>query len=379
MGHADEKDTVNRKGIVMKICTIVGARPQFIKAGPLSRVLQREHEEIIIHTGQHYDSNMSSVFFDELNIPKPKYNLGISGGTHAQMTGKMLSAIEEALLAEQPDMVVVFGDTNSTLAGALAAVKLQIPIAHIEAGCRVHDLRNPEEVNRVLVDRISSLLLCATQSAVTSLENENLRTGLHFTGDLMYDAALYYGDKANEMENHRIVGFNDNLVNLPPQYYLLTCHRQENTETDAALFQILSAMNELDKPTIYPVHPRNRERADRLCTQNSFSNIMLIQPVGYLSSLYLIRSAEKIVTDSGGVQREAWFFNKQCVTVWNWVAWPETLEGNINQMAMPQKDDIIKKLQVIPDFAKKAEYFGDGHAAEKITKVITDFLTNRTQ
>ena len=361
----------------MKICTIVGARPQFIKAAVLSRVLRQGHHEVVIHTGQHYDRNMSDIFFEELQIPKPDYNLGVSGLSHGKMTGHMLIAAEDVLLAERPQLVLVYGDTNSTLAGALAAVKLQIPVAHVEAGCRTQDINSPEEINRILVDRISVLLFCATQAALEAQKKENLSLGAYFTGDLMYDAALYYGDKAMSC-NHEILGFDNNKVVIPKQFYLLTCHRQENTETDENLFQILFAMNELDKPTIYPIHPRNRERAHRVCAKHCFDNIILVQPVGYMTSLYLIRSAAKVVTDSGGVQREAYFFSKQCITVMDHAAWPETLVGNINQMTKPKRDDIIQKLSIEPYFSKKTNQFGDGHSAEKIAKRMDEFVNERT-
>ena len=357
----------------MKICTIVGARPQFIKASALSRVLRQQHDEILIHTGQHYDRNMSDVFFEELEIPKPDYNLGVSGLTHGKMTGTMLIAVEDVLLTEKPQLVLVYGDTNTTLAGALAAVKLQIPVAHVEAGCRTYDLNSPEEINRILVDRISLLLFCATQTALATLIEENSSKGAYFTGDLMYDSSLYYGDNAMK-SNHELLSFCNQRVEIPKQFYLLTCHRQENTETDDNLLQILAAMNELDYPTVYPVHPRNRDRAHRLCAENLFKNIVLVQPVGYLTSLFLIRSAAKVVTDSGGVQREAYFFKKQCITVMDHVAWPETLEGKINQMTKPRKDDIFGKLRVDPDFSKQESQFGDGHSAEKIVKIINEYM-----
>jgi len=356
----------------MKICTIVGARPQFIKAAALSRALRQKHNEILIHTGQHYDRNMSDVFFDELEIPKPDYNLGVTGQTHGRMTGHMLIAAEDVLLAEKPQLVLVYGDTNTTLAGALSAVKLQIPVAHVEAGCRTYDKNSPEEINRIIVDRISSLLFCATQTALDALIIENSGKGTYFTGDLMYDAALYYGDKIMNI-NHEILSFDNQSARIPEQFNLLTCHRQENTETDDNLLQILDAMNALDCPTVYPVHPRNRERAQRLCANNLFNNIVLVQPVGYLTSLFLIRSAAKVVTDSGGVQREAYFFKKQCITVMDYIQWPETLVGNINQMTKPRKDDILGKLRVDPDFSKHANQFGDGHSAEKIVKIINEY------
>ncbi|MDR1796384.1 MAG: UDP-N-acetylglucosamine 2-epimerase (non-hydrolyzing) [Clostridiales Family XIII bacterium] len=354
----------------MKICTVVGARPQFIKAAALSRVLRGAHEEVLVHTGQHYDHNMSDVFFEELDIPRPDYNLGIAGGTHGAMTGAMLAKIEEVLLEERPDMALVYGDTNSTLAGALAAVKLHIPIAHAEAGVRMHTLINPEEVNRVLTDRVSSLLFCATETAVCNLEDEGIREGVHNTGDLMYDVALYYEKKLGAAPAEALLSLDGGAVALPSTYYLLTCHREENTG-DATLGEIFRAAEGLDAPVVYPVHPRNRERASRLAGENGYKNIMLVQPVGYLTSLYLVKHAKRVLTDSGGLQREAWFFSVPCVTLLNEAVWPETFAGNMNQLCAPAADEILGKLSVEVDASKKGSPFGDGHAAEKIVGILS--------
>lgn len=355
---------------MLKLCTVIGARPQFIKAATLSRILRSSCREVLIHTGQHYDQNMSDIFFDELTIPKPDYHLDISGGTHGAMTGRMLSAIEDILCKEEPDMVMVYGDTNSTLAGALAAVKLHIPISHVEAGVRTGSLISPEEVNRVLTDRISSLLMCCTEPAIESLKKEGITEGVYLTGDLMYDAALYYGDIALKKE-WSFVNLKGDPVKIPDDYYLLTCHREENTQSDEPLYQILSAMEGLDCPAVYPVHPRNKSRADRLCRDHHFKNVLLIQPVGYLASLHLIKNAKKVITDSGGVQREAWFFDKPCVTLLDYPAWPETHSGNMNQLCRPLRSEILDKLNVTPDFTKQNNPFGDGHAAEKIAHIIS--------
>ena len=354
----------------MKICTIVGARPQFIKAAALSRIFRRTHEEVLIHTGQHYDHNMSQVFFDELSIPEPAYNLNISGGSHGKMTGKMLIAIEEVLLKEKPHMVLVYGDTNSTLAGALAAAKLHIPICHVEAGVRMGTLINPEEVNRVLVDRISSLLFCCTDTALVNLKKEGITLGVYNTGDLMYDAVLYYSDRMQPPKDGKLPSIDSRLVTLPEQYYLLTCHREENT-SDEAMKEILAAMENLDLPVLYPVHPRNTVRTCRIMSEQGFANTILLQPVGYLMSLYLIKHAKKVVTDSGGLQREAWFFSVPCVTLLEHVVWPETLGGHMNQMSKVEKSAILSALAVTPNPSAKGTPFGDGHAAERMTKILT--------
>ncbi len=354
----------------MKILTVVGARPQFIKAAVVSRQLRKSAEEVLVHTGQHYDYNMSDVFFEELSIPKPDYNLGISGGSHGKMTGKMLMAIEEVLLREKPDKLLVYGDTNSTLAAALAAVKLHIPVCHVEAGNRLGTLDNPEEVNRICTDHVASLLLPCTESAVRFLEREGLGERSHLVGDPMFDAFLYYGEKIGEKEANDLHGLDGTKVERPERFYYLTCHRQENTDTDEKLAEILRAMDTLEYPTIYPVHPRNRERAIRVCEKERFRNILLTDPVGYLMSISLVNGAEKIVTDSGGLQREAFFAGKKCVTVFDHVVWPETMVQNRNQLAAPLEKDILEKLMVEQVIDSAYQPFGDGHAAEKIVSYL---------
>ena len=356
-----------------KICTVVGARPQFIKLAVVSRVLRKQFEEVIIHTGQHYDYNMSDVFFEEMHIPHPDYNLGISGGSHGQMTGQMLMAIENVLIKEKPDMLLVFGDTNSTMAAALAAVKLLIPVCHVEAGNRLGTLTNPEEVNRVLTDHVSSLHLVCTASGVELLKREGFDKSIHLVGDPMYDAFEYYSSLAEDSE-HIITDFQSNKVAVPDSFYYMTCHRQENTDTDEKLFQILMTMNSLDSPTIYPVHPRNHERVVRLASTYDLSNLIFTQPVSYMTSVFLTNHAKKIVTDSGGLQREAFFAKKKCVTVFDYVAWPETMVGACNQLAKPDKEDITSKLLIPADFNSEYRPFGDGHSAEKIVDAISDYL-----
>lgn len=345
-----------------KICTVVGARPQFIKLAVVSRVLRREFQEVLIHTGQHYDHNMSDIFFDELEIPRPDYNLGISGGTHAQMTGQMLIKIEEVLVREQPDMLLVFGDTNSTVAAALAAVKLGIPICHVEAGNRLGTYSSPEEVNRIVTDHVSSLHLVCTASGVDFLKREGFSGSIHLVGDPMYDAFCYYQAQLDGSE----LEWKD--------FYYMTCHRQENTDDIEKLNQILQAMNCLDAPTVYPVHPRNRERAAQLCKENSYGNIILMQPVSYKTSIALVNGAKRIVTDSGGLQREAFFAQKPCVTVFDYVAWPETMVNRCNQLAKPEREDILSKLQTPVQFDSDYKPFGDGHSAEKIVENIILFF-----
>ena len=350
----------------MKILTVVGARPQFIKAAVVSRELRKSAEEILVHTGQHYDYNMSEVFFEELGIPNPDYNLGISGGSHGQMTGKMLMAIEEVLQKEEPDKLLVYGDTNSTLAAALAAVKLHIPVNHVEAGNRLGTLDNPEEVNRICTDHVASTLMPCTESAMSFLKREGLADRAVLVGDPMFDAFLYYGNRISEKDKNKLVSLDGSLVKRPDRFYYLTCHRQENTDTDEKLTEILRAMNSLDYPTIYPVHPRNHDRAIRVCEKEKFDRVILTTPVGYLTSISLVNDAEKIVTDSGGLQREAFFANKKCVTVFDHVVWPETMVQNRNQLASPLCEDILEKLNTAQIVDKSYQPFGDGNAAGKI-------------
>ena len=357
-----------------KICTVVGARPQFIKLAVVSRVLRKEFKEVIIHTGQHYDYNMSDVFFREMDIPDPDYNLGISGGSHGQMTGKMLMALEGVLLDEKPDMLLLFGDTNSTMAGALAAAKLCIPVCHVEAGNRLGSLQNPEEINRIVTDHVSSLLLPCTVSGVEFLKREGFSDSVHLVGDPMYDAFCYYSSRLDGTELDNIISLDGKKVKVPEEFYYMTCHRQENTDTDEKLCQILMAVNSLECPTIYPVHPRNHERVMRLCGNGRFGNVILTQPVGYLTSVSLVNRAKRIVTDSGGLQREAFFAGKPCVTVFDFVVWPETVVNNYNQLAKPDRDDILNKLSTEVHFDPDYRPFGDGHAGDKIVKEIKEFL-----
>lgn len=360
----------------MKILTVVGARPQFIKAAVGSRILRKNHTEILVHTGQHYDANMSDVFFEEMEIPKPDYNLGISGGTHAKMTGQMMISIEEILIKENPDMLLVYGDTNSTLAAALAAVKLHIPIAHVESGNRFGLLDNPEEVNRICTDHISTLRFACTKSAFDSLVKENLEKGSYLVGDPMYDAFVFYKKKADKIELN-MKGLDGQLKKAPSKFYYMTCHRQENTQDAKTLLQILSAMNELDAPTIYPVHPRNQKTVREILEETKFENIIFVEPVGYLESIKLVSGAEKIVTDSGGLQREAFFAGKQCVTILDFVVWPETMVDNRNQLSKPQKQEILSKLLLSQKIDASFNPFGDGASAEKIAAIINEWEKNK--
>lgn len=353
----------------MKIVTVVGARPQFIKAAALSRVLRKEHQEILVHTGQHFDSNMSDIFFNDLGIPRPEYNLGISGGSHGQMTGRMLIAIEEILQKEQPDAVLVYGDTNSTMAAALAAVKLHIPILHVEAAARLGSKANPEEVNRIVTDHVATVLFACVPSAMEFARKEGLTRNLFLVGDPMYDAFLHYRGKRAK-RNIKLKTLDGTTISVPERFNYLTCHRQENTGTEQTLVAILEAMESMDVSTIYPVHPRNRAAAMAIQKKNGLEKVLFVDPVGYLESNTLVCEAERIVTDSGGVQREAFFAGKPCVTVFDYVVWPETMVDNCNQLAKADAADILAKFEQKPIFDDTYKPFGDGHACEKICDIL---------
>ncbi len=361
----------------IKVATVVGARPQFIKAAMVSNVLRRQHTEILIHTGQHYDYNMSGRFFQELGLPHPDYNLGISGGTHAKMTGAMMAAVEEVLVKEQPGCLLVYGDTNSTLAAALAAVKLHIPVCHVEAGCRSHSLASPEEVNRVCTDHISTLLLPCTKTACKELEREGLRAACgQAVGDPMYDAFLKYSHSIHKADV-RLTCLDGGHCQLPDDFYYLTCHREENTGGDYVLLEVFRAMEQLDAPVVYPVHPRNQGRAMRLVGQYQFKNLIITEPVGYLESICMANCARKVVTDSGGLQREAFFAGKKCVTIMDHVVWPETMVDARNELAKPDAADILEKLSHTQRIEKTYQPFGDGNASEKIVEAIKAYIQNR--
>lgn len=349
----------------MKIATIVGARPQFIKAATVSRAVNSTNgiEEIIIHTGQHYDANMSDVFFKELNIPKPRYNLGVGSSHHGRQTAHMLEGIEEILIREEPDRVLVYGDTNSTIAGALAASKLHIPIAHVEAGLRSYNRRMPEEINRIATDHISDLLFAPTLNAMNILEKEDLKERSFFSGDVMYDSILYF--KSISEEN---VNLSD-ITNIKAGgYYLATIHRAENTDDLNRLQEIFMAFSELDLPVIIPLHPRTRNILDEISYR---SNVRIINPVGYLEMVALLSNCVKVFTDSGGLQKEAYFLQKPCITLREETEWPETLEGNWNITAGADRLKILEKVQQ-NSFGPQYHHFGDGNAAGKIIQKLLE-------
>lgn len=356
-----------------QVFTVVGARPQFIKAAVVSCELERRGvEETLVHTGQHYDYNMSETFFRELDIPKPRRNLGISGGSHGHMTARMLGALEDAMVEEKPCCVLLYGDTNSTLAGALAAAKLHIPILHVEAGTRTHNRNNPEEINRVCTDHVSSRLLACTQGNLANLEREGLGAISSFSGDPMLEAFLSYRELAVKPRLTGISRGKDFSVEAGGYYYL-TCHREENTKDPGTLRKILNAMEALDFPVVYPVHPRNRQTVLSLIGEGA-SNVLAVDPVGYLESVWLTCNAIQVVTDSGGLQREAFFAGVKCITVLDFEVWPETMISNRNLLVRADKDEILSAMNAPQTIDSAYRPFGDGRASEHIADAIQEQL-----
>lgn len=358
----------------MKVVTVVGARPQFIKAAAVSRAIREAKggaiEEVLVHTGQHFDANMSSVFFEELDIPHPRYNLEISGGNHGSMTGRMLEAVEIVLLKEKPDWVLIYGDTNSTLAGALAAAKLHIPVAHVEAGLRSFNMRMPEEVNRILSDRVSSLLFCPTDVAVSNLKSEGIVKGVHNVGDVMYDVALFYRDRARQNSTAL-----QSLSLTPGKFALATCHRAENTDDPQRLGGILAALAQIASqiPVVLPLHPRTR----KLVAEHGFANYLVslkvTEPLPFLDMVALEQSARLILTDSGGVQKEAFFYGVPCVTMRDETEWVETVALGMNHLVGASQSAIYTAALALLNGKPKqlpACPYGNGAAAQAIVALL---------
>jgi len=349
----------------MKIATVVGARPQFIKAAPVSRVLRRSHQEILIHTGQHYDANMSDIFFDELHIPRPDFHLGIGSGRHGVQTGAILEKVEEVLIQETPDALLVYGDTNSTLAGALAASKLHIPVIHIEAGLRSFNRRMPEEINRVLTDHLSSWLFCPTETAVKNLAAEGITKGVSKNGDVMYDAFLYNLELAKEKSN--ILQMHDLK---PKSYVLCTIHRAENTDDPARLTQILKAVSKISLPVVLPLHPRTRKIVHQLGLTSLLDRVNVLEPVGYLDMIALEANTLKLVTDSGGVQKEAYFAGVPCITMRDETEWVETVEVGWNRLTGADEGKILEAVETFNPPEHRPTIFGEGKAAEQFVAML---------
>lgn len=351
------------------IVHIVGARPQFVKLAMVEKALRQSAtglEQLIVHTGQHYDSLLSDVFFKEFDILSGVNNLNIGSGSHASQTGKMLIALEEELNNIKPELVVLYGDTNSTLAGAITAAKLNMPIAHIEAGVRNNDFTVPEEINRILTDRISDLFFCPTQTAVDNLVKEGITDGVHFTGDVMFDCVLSHTEKAKQI---------DMPPEIPEKFYLATVHRPSNTDEPAILANILDMLSAADLPVIFPVHPRTKNAIERFGLARKMSNnIKSIEPLSYLNFLAYLLKADRLITDSGGAQKEAYFLGIPCVTLRPYSVWPETVKDGWNIVVDPEKNSSAAGLTSMK-YAKQARRsFGDGESARRIADIISDYL-----
>jgi len=350
----------------MKIVTILGARPQFIKAGIVSREIAKHDkiEEVIVHTGQHYDANMSDIFFDEMKIPKPNYFLGIGGKSHGAMTGQMIEKIEEVVVKEKPDWVMVYGDTNSTLAGAIVASKLHIKLAHIEAGLRSFNMKMPEEVNRILTDRVSNVLFCPTDTAIENLKNEgyeNIDIEIVKSGDVMQDGAMFYKSLAVKPS-----------FDIKDNYILSTIHRAENTDDLDRLTAIISALNEVnkEKQVILPLHPRTKKILE---TNNIKVEFTVIDPIGYLEMVWLIDNCDLVMTDSGGLQKEAFFFEKSCITLRDETEWVELVENKFNVLVGADKEkilDVYRNRENIFSNEYSVDLYGGGMASGNIIREL---------
>lgn len=351
----------------MKIATIVGVRPQFVKASVVSRELRKVHNEVLIHTGQHYDHKMNEVFFEELNIPVPDYFLEIGSGSHGYQTGDMLKKIEDVLVKEQPDIVLTYGDTNSTLAGALAASKLHIKTAHVESGLRSFDKTMPEEINRIVTDHCSDILFCPTENAVNNLKNEGITENVFLTGDVMADSVIY--NKAIAEKQSTIL----NDLNLESKNYLLaTVHRASNTDNLTNLQNIAEAFSELDDLVVFPVHPRTKKLLKEYNLYDKLaSSVKLIEPVGFLDFIKLMNNTKMILTDSGGIQKEAYILKVPCITLRENTEWIETVEDGWNVLVGADKSRIVNMANdFVPSLDMHKDRFGIGSSSVKIAKII---------
>jgi UDP-GlcNAc3NAcA epimerase len=352
----------------MKILTVVGARPQFIKAAPVSRALRPDHLEILVHTGQHYDEAMSDVFFTELNIPQPDVNLGVGSGSHGEQTAAMLAALEAQMIRHQPDWVLLYGDTNSTLAGALAAAKLNLRVAHVEAGLRSFNRTMPEEINRVLTDHVSALLFCPTDAAVENLKQEGITAGVHRVGDVMTDALM----DARHRIAERVAALQDEGI-AHGSYFLATIHRPANTDDPSALRGIVEGFAALEHPIVLPVHPRLKAALAREHLSLP-ENVIAREPASYLTMIALLDGAELVITDSGGLQKETYIMHRPCITVRPETEWVETVESGWNRLADPTPAALLEAVSaartVVPK--KHPDFYGDGRASHQIVALLAE-------
>ncbi len=349
----------------MQIFTIIGARPQFVKCAPVSAALRKSHSEFLVHTGQHYDDNMSHIFFDEMGIPKPDVNLEVGSGSHAVQTAAMMTGLEPLMLNHKPDAVMIYGDTNSTVAAALVAAKLHIPVIHIEAGLRSFNLKMPEEINRIVADRLSKVLCCPTESAVKNLNDEGIKSGVINTGDVMYDAVLMFKPLSEKSDILKTLNVDSK------KYNLITIHRASNTDNLENLLNILNGANDSGRQSIFPIHPRTKNIIkNNNISFSSFNNIKFIEPLGYLDFMKLASNAKTITTDSGGLQKEAYWHGVPCITVREETEWVETVESGWNCLIGSNREKLTKALQEFAPSCKRPDFYGNGHASEKIVEAI---------
>lgn len=351
----------------MKVLSVVGARPQFIKAAPVCRALRAAHEEVLVHSGQHYDYEMSDVFFEQLGIPKPDFNLAVGSGSHGRQTGEMLGALEELFIEQRPDVVLVYGDTNTTLAAGLAAAKALVPVAHVEAGLRSYNRTMPEEVNRVLVDHLSDVLFCPTRAAVGNLAAEGISHGVHLVGDVMLDTARFFSEGSDGTEALARFGVEAG------GYYLATVHRAGTSDSRSRLQSVIRAFSRLGRPVVWALHPRTRKNIETFGLDAALAaapNVRVVPPVSYSDSVALLKNAAALLTDSGGMQKEAYFFGVPCVTLRDETEWIETVELGWNRLAGTDEATIVEAVEGISVPTSRPDVYGDGRAAEAIVSAL---------
>lgn len=354
----------------MKVVSIVGARPQFIKCAPVSSELRKKHEEILIHTGQHYDYEMSKLFFDQLSIPEPDYNLGVGSASHGEQTGRMLIEIEKILIEEKPDVVLVYGDTNSTLAGGLASVKLHIPTGHVEGGLRSFDRSMPEEINRILTDHSSDFLFVPTETAVNNLKKEGISKGVYLVGDVMCDILKRNIRRAEKSKIMKKLNIN------PKEYFLTTIHRPSNTNNAKNLSNILEGLSKIEERVVFPIHPRTLNFIKKHNLEKKIgNNILITKPVSYLDFIWLEKNAKKILTDSGGIQKEAYLLKVPCITLRENTEWIETTEDGWNVLVGSDKEKILDAAINFQPKSKQRNLFGNGNASKKIVKILEECIS----
>jgi UDP-N-acetylglucosamine 2-epimerase len=349
----------------VRVLTVVGARPQFIKAAAVSRVLRRQHEEIIVHTGQHYDHELSGIFFEGLELPPPDVNLEVGSGSHGVQTGAMLKGLEEVMVARKPDCVQVFGDTNSTLAGALAAAKLSLPVSHVEAGLRSFNRRMPEEINRLVTDHLSALLLCPSDTAVANLAAEGITANVHLVGDVMLDVLNWARERMGDAKAEAL----ERLSLKAGTYLLVTLHRSENTDEPSRLLGILRALDSIEEPIVVPLHPRTRKAISAIGFEPK-GHVQVIEPVGYLEMVSLTNSARLVLTDSGGLQKEAYWLGVPCLTLRDETEWVETVAAGWNMLVGSDTHMIIDSVSSFAPPDVRPSLYGEGLAASRCVSLL---------